>query len=63
MDLNDLRIVMTLVTLCVFIGIVAWAWARKNKSRFDEAALLPFQELPSSAQAKHTARAAGGVES
>jgi cytochrome c oxidase cbb3-type subunit 4 len=42
MDLNDLRSAMTLVSLLAFLGIVRWAWARRNQSRFDDAAQLPF---------------------
>jgi cytochrome c oxidase cbb3-type subunit IV len=44
MDLNDLRSLVTVVSLLLFIGIVRWAWARRNQSRFDEAANLPFVE-------------------
>jgi cytochrome c oxidase cbb3-type subunit 4 len=44
MDLNDLRSVLTVALLAVFVGIVAWAWSRGNRARFDEAARLPFEE-------------------
>jgi cytochrome c oxidase cbb3-type subunit IV len=39
MDINDMRTVISLVT---FVGILAWAWSKKNKADFDEAARLPF---------------------
>ena len=42
MDINDLRTVMTVVTFVAFIGIVAWAYSKKRKRSFDEAARLPF---------------------
>jgi cytochrome c oxidase cbb3-type subunit 4 len=42
MDVNDLRIAVTLLSFACFGGIVAWALSRKNKRRFDEAAQLPF---------------------
>jgi cytochrome c oxidase cbb3-type subunit IV len=42
MDVNDLRIAVTLLSFACFGGIVAWALARTNKHRFDEAALVPF---------------------
>ena len=42
-DLNTLRSVVTVISLLVFLGIVAWAWSRRNRERFDEAARLPFQ--------------------
>jgi cytochrome c oxidase cbb3-type subunit 4 len=41
-DVNDLRIAATLLSLAVFIGICSWAWARRNCVSFDEAARLPF---------------------
>ncbi|MBX3622837.1 MAG: cbb3-type cytochrome c oxidase subunit 3 [Rhizobacter sp.] len=42
MDLNDIRSIVTVVSLVCFLGIVAWAWSRRNQPRFDEAALIPF---------------------
>jgi cytochrome c oxidase cbb3-type subunit IV len=42
MDINDLRVLVTLLSFGVFAGIVRWAWTRANRARFDEAALLPF---------------------
>ena len=42
MDINDLRSIVTLLLFVAFIGIVAWAWSRRNQSRFDEAARLLF---------------------
>jgi cytochrome c oxidase cbb3-type subunit 4 len=44
MDMNDLRSLMTVISLVTFIGIVVWAYSRKNKGRFDEAANVPFVE-------------------
>lgn len=44
MDVNTFRILVTLVSFAVFIGIVAWAWSRRNRSRFDEAARLPLED-------------------
>lgn len=44
MDINTLRSVVTVISLLVFLGIVAWAWSRRNRERFDEAARLPFQD-------------------
>ena len=45
MDINDLRVVMTLLAFIAFIGIVAWAYGRE-RSRFDDAARLPFSTEP-----------------
>ncbi|OSZ75593.1 cbb3-type cytochrome c oxidase subunit 3 [Hydrogenophaga sp. IBVHS1] len=44
MDINDLRSIVTVVSLLTFLGIVAWAWSRSNRDRFDEAARLPFED-------------------
>ena len=44
MDINDLRSTVTVISLLTFLGIVAWAWSRRNRERFDEAARLPFQD-------------------
>ena len=44
MDINTLRSLVTVVSLLVFLGIVVWAWSRRNRERFDEAARLPFQD-------------------
>jgi cytochrome c oxidase cbb3-type subunit 4 len=46
MDINDLRIATTLLSCAVFIGIVVWAWSRRNQKGFDEAAMLPFADEP-----------------
>jgi cytochrome c oxidase cbb3-type subunit 4 len=42
-DINDLRIAATVVGLLLFVGICGWAWARRNRAQFDEAAHLPFR--------------------
>ena len=44
MDINDLRSIATVISLLTFLGIVAWAWSKRNQSNFDEAARLPFNE-------------------
>jgi cytochrome c oxidase cbb3-type subunit 4 len=47
MDINDLRSIMTVVSLLTFLGIVWWAYGVKgNKQRFEEAAQLPFADEP-----------------
>jgi len=43
MDVNDLRSGVTVLSMLVFLGIAAWAWSQRNRSRFDEAARLPFE--------------------
>jgi cytochrome c oxidase cbb3-type subunit 4 len=44
LDVNDLRITATVLSLLTFLGICVWAMARRNRARFDEAAQLPLHE-------------------
>jgi cytochrome c oxidase cbb3-type subunit 2 len=44
MDVNALRIVVTLLSFACFAGIVVWAWSSSNRSRFEEAAHIPFND-------------------
>lgn len=44
MDLIFLRSLFTVLIFVAFIGICFWAWGRKRKPAFDEAANLPFVE-------------------
>ncbi|MBS0315832.1 MAG: cbb3-type cytochrome c oxidase subunit 3 [Proteobacteria bacterium] len=43
LDVNDVRIAVTVLSMLFFIGICFWAYSRRNRARFDEAAELPFQ--------------------
>lgn len=44
MSIVTLRIIMTIVSFLAFAGIVAWAVAPANRSRFDEAARMPLDD-------------------
>ncbi|MFW5431454.1 MAG: cbb3-type cytochrome oxidase subunit 3 [Methylophilaceae bacterium] len=44
MDINTLRIAAIIVSLVLFLGIVVWAWRKRNTADFKEAANLPFVE-------------------
>ena len=44
MDTNTLRSLATVVSFVTFLGIVMWAWSRRNASDFEEAANLPFEQ-------------------
>jgi len=48
MDIQILRITITVVAFVTFVAIVAWAWSGRHKARFEEAARLPFEgdDLP-----------------
>jgi len=43
-DVNDLRIAVTLVSLLTFVGLMVWVSLRRNRPGFDEAARIPFAE-------------------
>lgn len=44
MDVTTLRIIATLLSLATFLGIWYWAFSRRNKADFDEAARIPFDQ-------------------
>jgi cytochrome c oxidase cbb3-type subunit 4 len=41
-DVNTLRIAATVLSFFVFIGILVWAYSRRNRDRFEEDARIPF---------------------
>jgi cytochrome c oxidase cbb3-type subunit 4 len=44
LDINALRVGVTLASFLIFGGIVRWALLARNKPAFDEAQQLPFIE-------------------
>lgn len=42
MDINLFRILVTVASFIVFVGIVVWAWRNRDTTDFKEAANLPF---------------------
>lgn len=44
MDINTLRVILLVLCFIAFIGIIWWAYGGRRKSRFEEAAQLPFNE-------------------
>lgn len=42
MDIDGLRALITVLAFVAFIGIVVWAYSRRRKRGFEEAARLPF---------------------
>ncbi|MBX3649086.1 MAG: cbb3-type cytochrome c oxidase subunit 3 [Rhodocyclaceae bacterium] len=52
MDINDLRSILTVLAFATFMGIVVWAYSRRRRAAFEEAANLPFteDELPGAAR-------------
>ena len=41
-DINTLRSLATVVSFITFIGIMVWAYSRRNAADFEEASQLPF---------------------
>ncbi|HEY1091999.1 MAG TPA: CcoQ/FixQ family Cbb3-type cytochrome c oxidase assembly chaperone [Burkholderiaceae bacterium] len=42
MDLNDIRSLVTLSGLVLFLALLVWAWRPARRAEFDAAARLPF---------------------
>ena len=36
--------IWTIIVMILFLGIVVWAWSKKRKKEFDDAAMIPFRE-------------------
>jgi cytochrome c oxidase cbb3-type subunit 4 len=43
MDLNDVRSLVTLVSLLLFTGLMVWTWWPGRKTAHEAAAQLPFE--------------------
>jgi cytochrome c oxidase cbb3-type subunit 4 len=44
LDINLLRIGVTVVSFAVFIAILVWAASSRNRERFEQAARIPLEE-------------------
>lgn len=44
MDIGTVHSIWTVILFSSFIGIVIWAYSKRQKSRFDEAANLVFAD-------------------
>ena len=44
MDMQTLRVGITVTAFLLFIGICLWAWSARHRARFEEAARIPFDE-------------------
>jgi cytochrome c oxidase cbb3-type subunit 4 len=53
MDGALIHSIWTVLLLIVFIAIVAWAWSKKRKSVFDEAARMPLDDDDEVAPKEH----------
>ena len=43
MDLNSVRILVTIASFVLFAGLVVWTWRPKRRVAHDRAAMLPFE--------------------
>lgn len=44
MDINDFRVVATVLVTLTFLGVCWWAFSPRRKKQFDDAANLPFAD-------------------
>jgi cytochrome c oxidase cbb3-type subunit 4 len=44
MDINLIRIAVTVLSFAAFVGIFLWAWSAARRDTFEQAALMPLQE-------------------
>jgi cytochrome c oxidase cbb3-type subunit IV len=52
MDVNDLRVAVTLISLVLFLALMAHTWSRRRQAEYEAAARLPFLEDDAAAPAK-----------
>ncbi|MBB3142931.1 cbb3-type cytochrome oxidase subunit 3 [Halomonas organivorans] len=44
MDIGTLRGIITAILLVSFVGLIGWAYSKRRRPDFDEAANLPFAD-------------------
>ena len=44
MNMGLIHSIWTLLLVAIFVGIIAWAFSRRRKQSFDEAARLPLED-------------------
>jgi cbb3-type cytochrome oxidase subunit 3 len=49
MDINTLRVAVTVASLVLFLALVLHSWSRRRTQEHRDAALLPFMDEPSGA--------------
>jgi cytochrome c oxidase cbb3-type subunit IV len=59
MDINDIRIAVTVISLLLFVALMARTWSRRRLADYEEAAMLPFLDEPASTQASGASKAGG----
>jgi cytochrome c oxidase cbb3-type subunit 4 len=55
MDVNDLRILTTVLTFVTFVGIVAWVYSGRRKKHYEAAARMAIDDdQPIQPERSHT---------
>jgi cbb3-type cytochrome oxidase subunit 3 len=44
MDINDIRGIITAVTMLAFVALAAFAWRRYHRAEFEESARRPLED-------------------
>ncbi len=44
MDINDMRVLITVLAFIAFIAIVVWAWSGRRREEFEQAARLALDD-------------------
>ncbi|WP_422601254.1 cbb3-type cytochrome oxidase subunit 3 [Pseudomonas sp.] len=52
MDIGTIRGIGTALVLLSFVCVTLWAYSSRRRAAFDEAALLPFADEPTSAASR-----------
>ena len=56
MDVNDLRVAVTLTGFVLFLALVVHTYSRRRRADHEAAAMLPFLEEDSAAQRQEESR-------
>lgn len=56
MDVNDLRVAVTLMGFVLFLVLVAHTWSRRRRADHEMAAMLPFAEEEPAMQQEESRR-------
>jgi len=63
MDTGTFRGIITGILIIAFIGLTLWAFSKRRKKDFDEAAQLPFADEDDDAPANRDTRASRDADS
>jgi len=63
MDMGTVRGLIAIVTMATFLGICWWAYRGKNRRRFEQDGMIPFEDdRPADSEAgAHRSSGAGGL--